>query len=194
MWPVCCGHVSVSRASAVVSPASTSPTSCTQSWLRAAAAEPPACGRVGGAAHGRRRISTEAFLNDSIRSAQQRAAAPWRPVFNSALLMENFCEATSKMLNSLKALSVPALLPVGRQCKSRRRRNPSEMFPLKLASKKLDEFQNMATKEENILDLEECAALRSHHELTQRVPPRVRRLLIFFLSGFQLPNTHCRLV
>lgn len=134
------------------------------------------------------------LLNDSIRSAQQRAAAPWRPVFNSALLMENFCEATSKMLNSLKALSVPALLPVGRQCKSRRRRNPSEMFPLKLASKKLDEFQNMATKEENILDLEECAALRSHHELTQRVPPRVRRLLIFFLSGFQLPNTHCRLV
>lgn len=66
----------------------------------------------------------------------ERTAAPRRPVFNSALLMENFCEATSEMLNSLKAFSVPALLPVGRQCKSRRRRNPSEMFPLKLDTKK----------------------------------------------------------
>lgn len=100
----------------------------------------------------------------------ERRAAPWRPVFNSALVMENFCEATSKMLNSLKAFSVPALLPVGRQCKSRRRRNPSEMFPLKLDTKKLDEFQNMVTKEGNISMLMECTALRSHHKVTQRVP------------------------
>lgn len=142
MWPVCCGRDSVSRALAVVSPASTSPTSCTQSWLRAPATEPPACGRA----------ESEVQLADIegsplkpfkrfYQECAERTAALWRPVSNSALLMENFCEATSKMLISLKALSVTALLPVGRQCKSRRRRNPSEMFPLKLDTKIL-EFQH----------------------------------------------------
>lgn len=58
-----------------------------------------------------------------------------RPGFNSALMMENFCEVTSKTLISLKAFSVTDLLPAPRLCKSRRRRNPSDMFPLKLIEK-----------------------------------------------------------
>lgn len=122
------------------------------------------------------------LLNVYYQECGERTAAPRRPVFNSALLMGNFCEATSKMLNSLKAFSVPALLPVGRQCKSRRRRNPSEMFPLKLDTKEdIDEFQSRVTKEENISMLMECAALRSHHKLNSTRPSGQTFAYIFLI-------------
>lgn len=91
------------------------------------------------------------------------------------------------MLNSLKAFSVPALLPVGRQSKSRRRRNPSEMFPLKLDTKRIDEFQNAVTKEENISMLMECAALRSRQKLTQRVPLASSRQTFAYIFLIWLP-------
>lgn len=45
---------------------------------------------LGGAVHSTEALSV--FLSGT--------AASWRPVFNSALMMEDFCEATSKMLIS----------------------------------------------------------------------------------------------
>lgn len=90
MWP--CGNASVSRASAVVSPASTSPASGARSIV-ATSSRTPACERasaVGGAVHSTEALS--AFISGT--------AASRRPVFNSALMTEDFCEATSKMLIS----------------------------------------------------------------------------------------------
>lgn len=99
--PGSCGQVSGSRDVAVVSPPSTSPSS----WLRAPATEPPAhvCMRGPCVCEWRCVLQRLVDLHEKplrrlAHKCVQEAAASCRLVFNSALLVENVCEAQSKML------------------------------------------------------------------------------------------------